>query len=317
MMKRAMGSNMRGPARGDSRSVQHPHVTDPPVRTGPARLFDLIPPPGLVLIAIVAIQLGAALAVTLFPVFGPTGTVLLRIGLSALVLLALTRPNLSSILRSHARLLVVYGFMLAAMNLCFYEAIARLPLGIAVTIDFMGPLGVAVATSRRPKDFAWIGLAIVGIMLLAPDIGGPLDPVGVLFAAGAAVGWASFILLSRRLGRLVDGNSGLAIGMAIGAILLLPLGLSGGGLMAMTWALVLPVMGLALLSTAIPFVLEYEALKRLPARTYGVLVTLEPAVATCIGAVVLGDVLGSRAIAAVVLVTVAAVGATLSARQST
>ncbi len=276
-----------------------------------ARILAAVPPPGLVLIAIIAIQLGAALAVTLFPVIGPIGMSALRVGLSALILLAVTRPAMRREFRNHGRLLVLFGCVMAAMNACFYEAIARLPLGIAVTIDFMGPLAVALATSRRLRDFAWIALAAAGIALLTPDIGGTLDPVGVMFAVGAAAGWASFIVLSRRVGAAIHGTSGLALSMFVAAVLLIPFGIADGGLMAMTPALILPVLGVALLSTAAPYALEYEALKRLPPRTYGVLVTLEPGVAVCVGAAVLGDVIGGRAIAAVILVSTAAIGATL------
>jgi inner membrane transporter RhtA len=210
-----------------------------------------------------------------------------------------------------------YGtpLLLGVMNLCFYGSIARIPLGIAVAVEFIGPLGVAVATSRRPRDFAWIGLAAIGILLLTPDIGGALDPLGVALAGGAGLCWAGFILMSRRLGRALPGTSGLAIGMAVAAVVVLPVELIAGGLGALDVGLVAAALGVAVLSTAVPLSLEFAALQRMSARSYGILVTLEPVVAAIVGAVLLHQAMSVQGVLAVGCVTVAALGVTLSDRR--
>ena len=197
------------------------------VRNAVARAVGAAPPPGLVLLSIVSIQIGAALAVHLFPALGPAGTVFLRVGLAAFLLMLGARPALDRNLLAHGWLLLQFGCVMGAMNLRFYEAIARIPLGTAVTVGFIGPLGVAALTSRRPLDFFWIGLAVVGLAVLAPRLGGTLDPWGVLLAAIAAAGWSGFILLSRRVGQAFPGGSGLALGMVVAAIFLVPFGIAG------------------------------------------------------------------------------------------
>lgn len=280
----------------------------PPV----ARAIQALPPPFLVLLSILSIQVGAALAVKMFPLLGPVGTVFLRIGFSALLLMAVSRPRLDDTLRRHAGLALLYGLVIGGMNLCFYEAIARIPLGIAVTIEFIGPLGVAVATSRRLRDFLWIGLAVIGLIIMTPSIGSGLDPLGVGFALVAGSGWASFILVSRRVGRVFPRGTGLALGMAVAAFALLPLAAVSGAAERISPMLLVAGLVVAVLATTIPLSLEFEALKRLPPRTYGMLVTLEPAVATLIGIALLGETLGFGTLLAVACVTVAALGMTVS-----
>lgn len=285
------------------------------VRGALARTLAALPPPFLVLIAIVSIQVGAAIAVGLFPALGPDGTVVLRVLLSALLLGLVWRPRLDARVRAHAGVLLLFGLTIAVMNLCFYQAIARIPLGVAVTIEFVGPLALAVATSRRLVEFLWILLAAVGLVLLAPDVGGRLDPYGVLFACGGAAGWAGFVLLAKRAGRLFDRGTGLALGMATAALMLLPFGAGAARACAAEPLLLLAVLAVALLSTAIPWSLEFEALKRMPARNYGVLVTLEPAIAVVTGILLLGERLTWATVLAVVAVTVAAIGITLHDRR--
>ena len=280
-----------------------------------ARTLAALPPPVLVLLAIVSIQVGAAFAVRLFPALGPDGTVALRVLLSALLLGLVWRPRLDARARAHAGLLLLFGLTIAGMNLCFYQAIARIPLGVAVTIEFVGPLALAVATSRRLAEFLWIGLAAAGLVLLAPDVGGRLDPIGVLFACGGAVGWAGFVVIAKRAGRLFDRGTGLALAMAVAALVLLPFGVGAGRAAAAEPVLLLGVFAVALLSTTIPWSLEFEALKRMPARSYGVLVTLEPATATVTGILLLGERLTWATAWAVVAVTIAAVGVTLHDRR--
>ena len=280
------------------------------------RALDAVPPPVLVLLSIVSIQLGAVLAIQLFDSLGPIGTVLLRVAISALLLLAFARPALDGHLRRHLPIILLYGCLIGTMNLCFYLAIARIPLGLAVTIEFLGPLGVAVAYSRRPIDFFWVALAVLGVALLSPSLGQDLDPLGAGFAALAGLGWGFMILVSKKVGRIFSGSSGLALGMAVASIFLLPFGLAEGSLGGLNLTLLLAVFGVALLSTTIPFLMEFEAIKRVSARTYGILVTLEPAVAVLAGVIFLGEALGWNGIFAVACVTLAAIGVTLSERKA-
>ena len=262
-----------------------------------------------------SIQLGAAVAINLFPVLGPVGTTFLRVAFSAVVLVAAARGTIAWSARRHAGSLLLYAAILGAMNLSFYGAISRIPLGIAVAIEFVGPLGVAVATSRRPRDFAWIALAALGILLLTPEIGSALDPLGVALAGAAGLCWAGFIVMSRRVGRALAGRSGLAIAMVVAALVVLPVELVVGGLGNLDLGLLAAALAVAVLSTAVPLSLEFEALKRMTARAYGVVVTLEPAVAAMVGAVLLGQAMGWQALLAVGCVTTAALGVTITDRR--
>ena len=299
----------------------HPQSGRPEPRPGGGlsalvvRSIGAVPPPGLMLLAILSIQIGAATATHLFADLGPAGTVFLRIGFSAVLLCLAWRPSLDRRVRENAGLLLLFGLVIGAMNLSFYHAIARIPLGIAVTIEFLGPLAVAAATSRRLGDFLWIAVALGGASLLVPDIGERLDPLGVGFAVLGAVGWAGFIFLSIRVGRAFERGSGLALGMTVAAVLLLPIGVKGAAVAFMEPDLLAIAFAVAVFSTAIPFSLEFEALKRIPPRVYGVLVTMEPAIAVIVGIVLLGESLTLRTGLAVALVTTAAVGITLFDRR--
>jgi inner membrane transporter RhtA len=290
--------------------------TPGPRPKGPlSRAASAVPPPALLLVSIVSIQLGAAIAVNLFPALGTVGTAFLRLAFAAVLLIVATRHTIACNARRHAGALLLYGTILGAMNLSFYGAIARIPLGIAVAIEFMGPLGLAAATSRRARDFAWIGLAILGIVLLTPEIGGALDPLGVALAAATGLCWAAFTVMSQRIGRALPGNSGLAIGMAVAALVVLPVELVVGGLGGLDLGLLALAIAVAILSTALPLSLEFEALKRMTARSYGIVVTLEPAVAAIVGALLLGQALGPPGVLAVACVTAAALGVTISDRR--
>jgi inner membrane transporter RhtA len=271
-----------------------------------------VPPTGLVLLPIFSVQLGAAMAKGLFDQLGPAGTVFLRVGFAALVLFLLWRPPLGGHARGGYLVAVLFGLTLAAMNFSLYGALDRIPLGVAVTLEFVGPLGVAVAGSRRVLDLLWVVLAASGIVLLAPlDVlgGTELDSVGVALALLAGCFWAAYILLSARTGSIFPGGTGLVIALCVGTVALVPVGIAGGGTALLDPKLLLIGSGVAMLSSAIPYSLEFEALRKLPARVFGVLMSLEPAVATLVGFVVLGERLGLRALAAVLLVTVAAAGA--------
>jgi inner membrane transporter RhtA len=277
-----------------------------------------VPPTGLVMFSIVSVQLGATIAKSLFVSLGPGGTVFLRIAFAALVLLLLVRPKLRGHDRSGYLVAIVFGLALAGMNLSLYLAIDRIPLGVAVTLEFIGPLGVAVAGSRRMLDLLWVVLAAAGILLLAPlDVlgGTNLNPVGVAFALLAGCLWASYILLSARTGSAFPGGTGLVIALCVGTVVLLPVGIAGAGYALLDPKLLLAGFGVAMLSSAIPFSLELEALRKIPARVFGVLMSLEPAVAALAGLVVLGERLEMRAMAAIILVTIAAAGASRFGRH--
>jgi inner membrane transporter RhtA len=276
------------------------------------------PPTALVIFPIISVQLGAAVAKSLFDSLGPGGTVFLRIAFAALVLFLLVRPKLGGHDRAGYLLAGLFGLTLAGMNFSIYLAFDRIPLGVAVTLEFVGPLGVAVAGSRRLLDLLWVVLAAAGILLLAPlsVLGGmDLDPVGVAFALLAGCLWASYILLSARTGSAFPGGTGLVIALCVGTFVLFPFGIAGAGYALLDPKLLLAGFGVAMLSSAIPYSLELEALRKLPARVFGVLMSLDPAVAALAGLVVLGERLEMRAVAAIIFVTIAAAGASLFGRR--
>lgn len=263
---------------------------------------------------IISVQLGAAVAKSLFDSLGPGGTVFLRIAFAALVLFLLVRPKLGGHDRAGYLVAGLFGLTLAGMNFSIYLAFDRIPLGVAVTLEFVGPLGVAVAGSRQLLDLLWVVLAAAGILLLAPlsVLGGmDLDPVGVAFALLAGCLWASYILLSARTGSAFPGGTGLVIALCVGTFVLFPFGIAGAGYALLDPKLLLAGFGVAMLSSAIPYSLELEALRKLPARVFGVLMSLDPAVAALAGLVVLGERLEMRAVAAIIFVTIAAAGASL------
>lgn len=266
---------------------------------------------GLVVAAVASLQFGAGLAATLFDDLGPAGAAFVRLAVAAAVLVAVWRPHVRGRPREALRVAAAFGLVLGLMNWSIYAAIDRIPLGIAVTIEFVGPLGVAVAGSRRPLDGLWIVLAAAGILLLA-DPGGAssLDPVGVLLALVAGALWAAYILLSVRTGRLFPGGAGLALALVVGAAVTLPAGVAQAGGALLEPELLAVGAAVALASSVIPYSLELEALRRLPARVFGVLMSLEPAVAALAGLVVLDQALGGRQWLAIGLVVVASAGAT-------
>lgn len=273
------------------------------------------PPSIQVLLAIVSIQLGAAFAIKLFPLLGPAGTVFCRLVISACILALFIRPTFESGIFKHYKLFLAYGVTLALMNWCFYESIARIPLGIAVAIEFLGPLMVGVFTSKRRLDLLWVGLAIAGLLILTPEFGNNLDPVGVLYAVGAGIGWGGFVLLSKRMSQTFPGNNGLVYGMIVASLFMFPIAVGNIAPVFGSLNLIGSVIVLAILSTTIPFFLEFSALKKLPPVTYGVLITLEPVVASVIGAIALGDILGISGVLAILCVTAAAIGATLTQKS--
>jgi inner membrane transporter RhtA len=281
---------------------------------GGAKLYastKAVPPTGLVLLSIVSVQVGAVLAKHLFDALDPTGTVLLRTGFAALVLMVVWRPHVGGHTRQQYLAVALFGCGIALMNLSFYLALARIPLGVAVTLEFVGPLGVAIAGSRRWFDLVWVAAAALGVVLLSP-IGGNslvLDPIGVVFVLIAGVLWAAYIISSERVGRFFPGGNGLALAMCIGSILLLPIGVLGAGPALLNPGSLAVGFGVAMLSSAIPFSLELEALRRLPSAAFGILLSLEPAIAALAGVLLLGEMLNVREVFAIALVIVAAAGA--------
>ena len=268
-----------------------------------------VPPTGLVVLSIGSTQIGAAIAKSLFDELGPAGTVFLRVFFAAGVLILVWRPRLRGYAGTNYFAAILFGLVLAGMNLSFYSAIERIPLGIAVTLEFVGPLGVAVAGSRRVLDLLWVVLAAVGVVILAPLGGASLDPLGVGLALLAGSFWAAYILLGARTGRAFPGGAGLAIAMFIAAVVLLPVGVLDGGAALLDPKLLIMGFGVALLSSAIPYSFEIEALRHLSTRVFGVLLSLEPAIAALLGFLILGEQLSLRAAIAISLVTLATVGA--------
>jgi inner membrane transporter RhtA len=262
----------------------------------------------LVLTGIVSVQVGAAFATTLFDEVGPGGTVLIRIGFAALLLLAIWRPRLRLPPEAQRDVLLL-GITLAAMNTSFYFALDRIPLGIAVTLEFVGPLTVAIAGSRRRLDLLWVGLAAGGLVLLSPVPGSDLDALGVLLALVAGSFWGVYIVLTARVGRALPGGGGLAIAMAIAALASIPIGFADAGGDLLDAELLAVGFLVAVLSSALPYSVELEALRRLPESTFGVLMSLEPAVAATVGFVGLDQGLAAREVVAIALVLTASAGA--------
>jgi inner membrane transporter RhtA len=273
------------------------------------------PSGALVVSAIASVQFGSALAATLFDHIGPSGTVFLRLASAAVILLLLWRPRLRGRTAHELLLASAFGVVLAGMNLCFYEALDRIPLGIAVTIEFVGPLAVAVAGSRRRIDRLWIVLALAGILALTRGAVDGLNGLGVAFALVAGGLWGTYILLNARLGRAFEGSTGLTLAMCVAALAALPVGIVDGGHLLEPASLALGS-AVGILSSVIPYSFELEALRRIEPPTFGVLMSLEPAVAALAGFLVLGQDLGARALLGIALVVVASVGASRSAIEA-
>lgn len=279
-------------------------------------MTDRVPAWSLVLAAAISVQFGAAVAASLFDELGPGGVSVLRLGLSMPILLLVWRPDPRQHSRADLQLAALFGLVLGSMNLSFYFALDRIPLGIAVTIEFAGPLAVAVAGSRRRQDLALAALAAFGIVLLASaDRGGdgPLDPLGLLFVGIAAACWAGYILLAQRAGQRFTGGRGLALASVVAALVPLGPGIAqGGGDLLHPGYLALGAV-VALMSSVIPYSLEVESLRRMRASVFGVLMSLEPAIAALAGFLILGQALGARELVAIVCVITASVGVTRGA----
>jgi inner membrane transporter RhtA len=259
----------------------------------------------------VCFQAGAALAKNLFPLVGASGATALRTGIAALMLLAVWRPWRVRCTWREARTIVLYGMSMGCMNLCFYSSLKTIPLGIAVALEFTGPLAVAVAASRRPVDYLWIAMAVLGLLALLPlHIGAQrLDPLGIARALGAGACWALYIVFGRQAGA-AHGGQITALGMLVGALMTVPIGLAQNGTQLLSPA-VLPLgIGVALISSALPYSLEMIAMARIPARTLGVLLSLDPALGAVSGLVFLGESLSWLQWGAIVCIMAASAGST-------
>ena len=270
-------------------------------------------PVWLVVGAIVSVQFGAAIAKSLFGVVDPTGIAWLRMAFAAVMFFAIARPRFRGRTWSDWRVVLGYGLCLATMNWAIYQSFARIPLGLAVTIEFLGPLAVAVVTSRRLRDFLWVGLAAAGVVLLGWSPA-PLDPVGVGFALLAGAGWAGYIVLAGPTARAWSGLTGASVGSLVGALgFAVPGLLAGGTALWQPWVLAAGL-GIGILSSAIPYGLELVARRRIPSGTFSILMSLEPAVAALSALIVLGEQLSPIELVAMTCVIVASVG---SARTMT
>ena len=271
---------------------------------------------GLIVAGMVSVQFGAAFAITLFDELGGGGTVFLRILFAAAILLVAFRPRIRGRSRGDLRLVLAFGAVLGLMNWSFYESLERIPLGASVTIEFLGPLAVAVWKSRRPLDLLWVALAATGIVLIAdPFSGGGLDGFGVVLALIAGAFWGTYILLAARVGRVWEQASGLAVSCAVAAIITLPAGVAEGGMQLLSPELLAAGALVGLACSVIPYGLEMEALRRIPEGVFGVLMSLEPAIAALAGLIVLGQGLSAVDVVAIGLVVVASAGAAAEASQ--
>ncbi|MFJ9147148.1 EamA family transporter [Streptomyces sp. NPDC102270] len=275
---------------------------------GPRRHGSL-GPVGLVLAGGVSVQFGAALAVTLMPRAGALGVVTLRLLAAALVLLVVCRPRLRGHSRTDWGTVVVFGLTLAAMNGLFYQAVDRISLGAAVTLEFLGPLALSVLASRRAVNTVWAALALAGVVLLGGGDFGDLDPAGVAFALGAGAMWAAYIVFSARTGRRFPQADGLALAMAVGALAFLPLGIAESGTRLLDPVTVGLGAAVALMSSVLPYTLELLALRTLPASAFAILMSLEPALAALAGFLILDQALSALQALAVALVIAASMGA--------
>ncbi|AVL98092.1 DMT family transporter [Microbacterium paraoxydans] len=272
----------------------------------------------LVIGSCLSLPFGAAVAAQLFPVLGPWGVTSLRVAIAALLLVVIVRPRPRAWTRSQWLAAVLFGVSLAAMNGFFYAAIDRIPLGPAVAIEFLGPLVLAAVLTRRLADAVWVGVALLGMALLGVDgLAGaePLDPLGVVFILVAAGFWVMYIRMSARVGALIPGSSGLAMGLVVAAVLLIPVGVPAAATVALDPQLLLLAAVTAVLSSVIPYSFELAALRRLPQRVFGVLLSLEPAFATLAGWLILGQDATPLRLLAVALVIAASVGTTLGVRR--
>lgn len=281
--------------------------------------IDRVPPVALVMAAVVSVQFGGALAATLVPSIGAVGTVALRMALSAGVIVLLVRPRWRGRSAADWRAVGFYSAALGLMNLAFYAALARLPIGVVVTIEFLGPLTLAAALSRRGRDLIAVGTAAVGVMLISEALWTPwadLDHVGIAFALAAGAMWAAYIVAGGHTAHRFAQLDGLAIALALNTIVLLPIGIATAGGRLIEPEILVKGFGVAMLSTLIAYGLELLALRRLAASVFGILLSLEPAVAAVAGLIILSQTLAPLQLVGMALVVAASIIVMGSARRS-
>jgi inner membrane transporter RhtA len=282
----------------------------------PPSRADRVPAPLLVLVAIASVQIGSAVATGLFDALGAAGTTLFRVGLASLVLFALVRPRVWQWSAQAWRGAALLGAAMAGMNLVFYLSLRTVPLGIAVTVEFVGPLLLALAQTRRLPDLLWAVLAATGVVLLGVlDTTGDVPLSGLALAFLAGLFWAGYIVASAHVGTLLPGVGGLAVALGVATVLVLPFGAAGASGVLDRPALLLPALGVALLSSVLSYGLELTALRRIPTRVFGILMSLEPAAAALAGLVLLDQRLGPVEVTALLLVSLASAGVTLGRRE--
>jgi inner membrane transporter RhtA len=275
-----------------------------------------VPAPLLVLASITSVQVGSAVARHLFDDLGASGVTLIRLALSALILGVVTRPAVRSWSRQAWRAAALLGVVMAGMNLIFYLSLRTVPLGTAVTVEFLGPLLLALSQTRRLLDMLWAALAGSGVALLGLHSGGGGAPAGgLLLAFVAGLFWAGYIVCSARLGGLVPGTGGLTVSLAVAALIVLPFGAGGASAVAHRPVLLLAGAGVALLSSVVSYGLEINALRRIPTRVFGILMSVEPAAAAVAGLLLLGQRLPIVGVVALLLVTLASAGVTIFRRE--
>lgn len=274
-------------------------------------------PIAVLMVAMVCFQLGAAMAKGLFPLVGAAGTTALRLALAALMLLAVWRPWRLRFARGEIRVIVIYGLALGWMNLFFYLSLRSIPLGVAVALEFTGPLALAMAASRRAIDFLWIFMAVAGLLALLPlGVGAkPLDTAGVIYGLSAGLCWAMYIFFGRKAGT-AHGGQITALGMLVGALVIVPIGIAEAGTRLLSLSILPAAFGIALLSSALPYSLEMFAMPRLPTRTVGVLMSLDPAMGALSGLIFLGERLSWIQWAAIAGVMVASAGSAATSRAA-
>lgn len=270
----------------------------------------------LVLLAMICVQTGTAIAKYLFPVLGASGTVSIRLGFASLILLIVFKVKIFGRKRSDYLICLVYGICLAGMNLSFYTAIKYIPMGLGTTIEFVGPLILAILLSRKRIDFVWAILAGLGIVLITPwTSSGAIDLSGILLAGLAGLFWAGYILIGKKVSQQMKSTDGVALGMLVAFLVVLPFGINGGGLEQLNFKWILLGISVALLSSAVPFNLDMKAFKNISPKTYSVLMSLHPAFAGLSGLIFLGERLNIIQSCAVLTVVVASVGSSVTSKK--
>lgn len=268
------------------------------------------------LLSMLCVQSGASIAKQLFPVIGAAGTSMMRIGLSAILLTIINKPKVSALTLKQWKYSLFYGLGIGGMNLIFYFAIQRIPLGLAVTVEFVGPLLLALSLSRKVLDVVWALFACAGIMMIVPWDTNSVDPIGLLLAFMAGVFWAAYIVMGSRISKVMDSKTAVTTGMWIATLVILPFGIVGGQLGAMDWTIFVKALLVAVLSSALPYTLDMVALKQLPAKTFSVLTSLHPAFAALSGLIFLQEHLSLIQWVSISCVIIASLGSTIFSQKT-